>query len=424
MVFVRFPRNYSGMGPVDVWLAHHGTSFAFESAAALQRTGFSSRFLTSIYFHENSKLVKLVRRLPVGLRERLLGELRRRHHPAINPRFVDTFIIPEVLYLLCVRTELMGRLATQLMWWRNHRFDRHVASRVLSDKPRALIAYDTAALDSFRAAKRVGTLCILYQAIGHLRAGLQILREEAQLHPQFARIQQPYPQRIIDRCIQEALEADHVLAPSAYVRDTMVDNGVSLARISILPFGVDTERFHPREQPKGGPFRVLFVGAIGPRKGVIYLIEAFRQLRLPDADLVLAGNFAGDGGWLAPYRAVFRHIPHVPFHEVHEVFRTASIYVFPSLYEGSSNTNYEAMASGLPVITTYNAGSVVRDGVDGYIVPIRDVDALKEKIRLLYENADLRRELGRNARNRAKEFTWEHYTTRLSDILSRVLGKG
>jgi len=68
---------------------------------------------------------------------------------------------------------------------------------------------------------------------------------------------------------------------------------------------------------------------------------------------------------------------------------------------------YEAMACGLPVVTTPNAGSVVRDGVEGFIVSIRDPDALAERIDQLRSDADLRREMGYAARTRATQFTWE-----------------
>src|SRR5262249_27834906 len=95
----------------------------------------------------------------------------------------------------------------------------------------------------------------------------------------------------------------------------------------------------------------------------------------------------------------------------------------PSLHEGSALVTYEALASGLPVITTENAGSVVRDGVDGFVVPIRDVTALQEKILMLYQNRELRREMGARARERAEQFTWAAHRARLSALMGQILGK-
>jgi glycosyltransferase involved in cell wall biosynthesis len=109
---------------------------------------------------------------------------------------------------------------------------------------------------------------------------------------------------------------------------------------------------------------------------------------------------------------------------MHRIFESADAFVFPSLHEGSALATYEALASGLPVITTENAGSVVRDGVEGFVVPIRDVAALKEKILTLYQDAELRREMGVRARERAEQFTWEEYRARLGELLGQVLVRG
>ncbi|MBM3541772.1 MAG: glycosyltransferase, partial [Alphaproteobacteria bacterium] len=128
--------------------------------------------------------------------------------------------------------------------------------------------------------------------------------------------------------------------------------------------------------------------------------EKTRRLALPNAELVLAGRIIGSGRGLRPYRDLFRHIPHVPHGEVHALYQDADLFVFPSLHEGSAFANLEAMASGLPVITTLRAGSIVRDGEDGYIVPIRNVDALMARIERLYRDKALRDAMGTSARAR------------------------
>jgi len=101
-------------------------------------------------------------------------------------------------------------------------------------------------------------------------------------------------------------------------------------------------------------------------------------------------------------------------------YQQADIFVFPSLEEGSALVTYEAMACGLPVVTTPNAGSLVRDGVEGFIVPIRDPDALAERIEQLRADARLRQEMGRAARARAETLTWENHGQDLSTIYSSL----
>ena len=101
----------------------------------------------------------------------------------------------------------------------------------------------------------------------------------------------------------------------------------------------------------------------------------------------------------------------------------ALVFVFPSLSEGFPKVVVEAMASGLPVITTPPVAERVRDGVDGFVIPIRDVKALKEKILYFYNNPDKAIEMGKNARQRAEEFTWERYMENLIKIITYISPK-
>ena len=149
-------------------------------------------------------------------------------------------------------------------------------------------------------------------------------------------------------------------------------------------------------------------------KGIKYLLEAVKRLRLPNAELMLVGRRIGSEAAFAPYEGCFRHVPHVPYHEVHRLFTEADIFVYPSLHEGSAFATYEAMASGLPVVATPNTGSVVRDGLDGFIVKPRDIGALMERIERLYRDPGLRRTMGTSARRRAEAFTWGAYRERVA----------
>jgi glycosyltransferase involved in cell wall biosynthesis len=104
----------------------------------------------------------------------------------------------------------------------------------------------------------------------------------------------------------------------------------------------------------------------------------------------------------------------VPRTDIPAYFRWADVFVLPSICEGSALVIYEALASGLPVITTPNSGSVVRDNVDGSIVPIRSSDAIAECLEQFAKDADLRCTMGQNARENAlQSLSWQAYAERL-----------
>jgi glycosyltransferase involved in cell wall biosynthesis len=124
----------------------------------------------------------------------------------------------------------------------------------------------------------------------------------------------------------------------------------------------------------------------------------------------MIGRIVGDGSALRPWQDLFHHIDHVPQSELAEAFRKADVFVFPTLVEGMPLAVIEAMASGLPVITTPNGpGDIVRDGVDGFLVPPRNVDAIVERLEQLRANHDLRASMGQAARSRALGYTWSNY---------------
>ena len=153
-----------------------------------------------------------------------------------------------------------------------------------------------------------------------------------------------------------------------------------------------------------------------------YLLRADRAVRGSGTELTLVGNPVGNPRPLAPDRDDFTHIPHLPRPEIADVYRHADVFVFPSLIEGLGLVVLEAMASGLPVITTPNGpGEVVRDGVDGFVVPIRDVAAIVDKLEYLRTHPEERRRMGRNARERALSFTWARYQTRVLDLIRELL---
>jgi glycosyltransferase involved in cell wall biosynthesis len=197
-------------------------------------------------------------------------------------------------------------------------------------------------------------------------------------------------------------------------------------KLFYLPRGVDVDRFKPRSEADGWKpppiFRVIFSGALIERKGIHHLLEAWHRLNLRDAELWLLGNVHDEA---KPHLKQFwrDNIRLLGFkHDLENYLNQGSVYVFPSRLEGSAKTIYEAAASGLPMITTREAGDVVRDGVEGIIVHPGDVDAIAAAIEHLYQHPEIVESMGAAARQRVVEnFTWDHYRRRLLGAYERAI---
>ena len=192
-----------------------------------------------------------------------------------------------------------------------------------------------------------------------------------------------------------------------------------------VPYGVDLTNFRP--VPKEDKiFRIIHCGAISIQKGAHYLLQAFYELNLPGAELWLIDSMSNEiKPFLEKYDngRVFHKGPY-PQNILYRYYSQGSVFCLASIQEGLAMVIPQAMACGLPAICTTNTGGedIVRDGIDGFIIPIRDVEALKEKILFMYENPERRREMGESARLRVQSgFSWDDYGDRIVQAYAGIL---
>ncbi|MBD2035725.1 glycosyltransferase family 4 protein [Leptolyngbya sp. FACHB-321] len=221
-----------------------------------------------------------------------------------------------------------------------------------------------------------------------------------------------------DQTVQDELEetklADFIFCPSPHVRSSFLDAGVPAEKLLLSSYGWCPSRFpdllHQSPAPKAvdRPFTILFVGTVCVRKGAHLLMDAYVRSGIK-GKLILCGEMEPAiaevcQDWLR--RPDIIHQPYV--NNISTFYQDADLFAFPSLEEGSPLVSYEAMAHGLPMLVSpMGGGEIVRDGVDGFIRSEFDRDAWVEIIQKLAASPDLRHQLGRNASQRAAEFTYE-----------------
>jgi glycosyltransferase involved in cell wall biosynthesis len=215
-----------------------------------------------------------------------------------------------------------------------------------------------------------------------------------------------------ERFLEEYELADLIVVLSEKAAKTFRARNFPEQKLFYLPRGVDIDRFKPGPRPP--IFRAIFSGALIERKGVHHLLEAWHRLNLKNAELWLVGSIHAEA---KPHLQKFwrENVKTFGFVRDHERYLSQStIYVFPSQWEGSAKTIYEAAACGLPSITTREAGDVIRDGVEGIIVQPGDVDAIAAAIEHLYRHPEIVERMSAAARRRVVEnFTWDHFRARL-----------
>ncbi len=388
-----------------------GARLHYAVPAVLQRAGMLQRLYTDC---ANIGLLRQVERIwpsrlqPASVR-RLFGRKLPPEIPASKVRQVRFAVGHDLLTRSVSRDDRKNRASDALL----HRVLRENfggANTIYT----VLVNED---LEFCRAAKEKGCR-IVHEAMSSPDIGLVAQAEHARHpgHGSTGPLDDIERGRHRDR--QKYAVANLILVPSQFVRDAVVSLGAEESKVAIVPYGIDRRWLALPSNPIRG--RVLFVGKVGLLKGNHYLAAATRLLRERGVhcDVRVVGPQDAD-----VKNALFAgptYLGQIPRAEIHREYAVADVLVLPSLCEGMAMVTLEAMAVGLPVITTPNAGSVVRDGIDGLIVPARNAAALADAIEKILTERCLRETMSRNARERAAAFTWERYEDRLIGALSKI----
>ena len=404
---------------------------AYQAVVGLAHAGLLGGFLTGYFNRGPSPFDGVLRRLSPAWFERWDRLRQRRSEPGIPGARVRS----AWSYDLALRLE--GRLADrsnharrELASWRTRRFDRTLTRTLRRDRPAAALVFsDVGSGFALPFCKREGIPYVLSMVHGDVREERAVLEREEQAAPEFfslylgqGSLDREELGWLHDRRLRELELADRVLVPSDHIAATIVGYGVNAARVDVIPYAADTRRFRPDPSKRHGEgCTFLFAGGISQRKGVGYLLRAWQRVRRPGWRLQLLGALPRDPGPLEPLLDGVALLGRVAHAEVPARMAAADVFVFPSLFEGSAVVTYEALACGLPGIVTPAAGSVLRDGVEGFVVPPADVESLAAAMERLGADPELRAGQSGAARRRAEAYDWPRYHAAIAAAVREAL---
>lgn len=286
------------------------------------------------------------------------------------------------------------------------------------------VGWSGACLQSFHRAKELGALTVVERGSSHIAYQTEVLQEEYEKWG--LKFTDTHP-GIYDREMQAYDIADRIAIPSLYTKRTFLDQGIPENKLIHIPYGTSLQQFYPVPK-EDQTFRIIHCGAISLRKGIQYLLRAFYELRLPDAELWLVGSITPEAKpFIEKYQSDRILLKgKQPHDQLRWFYSQCSVFCLASIEEGLAMVQAQAMACRLPVIHTTNTGGsdIVRDGIDGFCVPIRDVEALKEKILFFYENPDRQEEMGRSALKQAQtSLSWDDYGQKMINAYSEALNQ-
>lgn len=386
-----------------VIVSHPGRQYSHELVYALQEGNMLLKYFTGFWYKPDKFPYNILKKLP-----RLEKELKKRYFEKIHPEFVAQNPFPEIKHRFVLKTKNRDLYIGK-------EFDRWVAKKLKNMDFDIFIGYELSSLKSFEYSKKNNKICIYDLPTVAYNFQIEVFEKYLKI---------PYEREVILKKKREIELADYFLVPSEVVKKSLIELNIPENKIFKIPYGTDLKVFSPKkEYKKGKKLKIIFVGNISFCKGIEILLKAMDELKNKiEFELNIVGGKGGAERILKRYEGICRYYSFLPHEELKRLYKENDIFIFPSFLEGFAQVVLEAMVSGLPVIVSDRAGSndVVRNGIDGFIIPAGDVNALKEKILYFYNNIDKIEEMGKSAAEQARKYTWERYRENVRKVIKQI----
>ncbi len=384
---------------------HAGKRDDYQIALALQEANMLFALVTELYFPLNKKWFVIIANL-------------LKLHFSFHKRYKEG--LPSEKVIISYEAFLYQLL---FMITKNEEYDLkkgaalgQKAKKISQKYNIPIIAVNTCAADAFE--QNSVTPKILFQFHPQSDFIKEIYLEEINLNPKSKEtLMTEYEFKMDEKSLlnynKEIELADHYICASSVTKKSLIYKNLEDKKIKVIPYGVDIDKFKFKQREQSDVFKVIFIGTINYRKGIKYLLDSLSLMNNVELTIVTRGNFYKN--IIDNYSFPINLVIDVPHDKLQEELHKAHCFVLPSILEGFGQVILEAMATGIPVIATENtaANDIVENGVDGFVTPIRDVQAIKVSLEKLQSDFSFTQAMGKAAHEKAKIYSWQKFRTDL-----------
>lgn len=410
-----------------VIVAHPGKQHSFQTATALKEHGLLLKYVTTVY----DKKFSLLYFLKQFLKGKAFKKALSRKCDALEDNDVKLFCSLGGLSIIALaKLNLNRKYKDRLIKIVHQAFARKVALYALRHKADAVIMYDSNVYDAFDILKKNNPeiICILDATIASRSYMKKLYEKDMQLYPDEGLKKEQlflWKQNLSQRYDREFRQADYIFAGSEFVKQSITNLIKDPSKIFIIPYGVNIRQFHNTQRNfEQSPLRLLFVGGVSRRKGIHHLLKVVSCYSSKEVILEIAGAFDSTDSLYKKYhdRANISFFGFVTRNQIANVYAQSHLFILPSIAEGMAMVGLEALASGLPVLCTYNAGLsvVVKNGYNGFNIPASDEKALQDRIDWFINHKKEMSTMSTNAERSAQGYSWENYRTHVASTLKQI----
>ncbi len=389
----------------------------------LNKAGLLEKFYTDSYIGNKPLLESILRLILRVYNKDFTKKWLTRKHDGINSNRVKSNEIWGIKYAIERKRAVIYAELERVFVKFNRKFCNWIIKELQNERnlPDAFYGFNRASYELFEYLKEKNIITILEQTLIPHKLEYEIINDEIEKWKGWEKVEikRNVNSELCERELKEYELSDYIIAPSAFVKTGLINLGVPSYKIILIPYGIDTSQFsYKRKIFKNRPLKIVFMGEVGLRKGVPYLLEAVKKLGKKNVHLKLAGSVSLKQEIISRYLDCAEFLGHKPKSEILSLLYWADVFILPSLAEGSAISTYEALATGLPVITTPNAGTLVENEKTGIIIESASVEAIQIALTKLLENPELVEQYSQNAYNSRWLYDISRYER---DILNFVL---
>lgn len=400
---------------MKVTICHPGTQHSHYLAKQLYKQGCLLKFHTGIAFGDDHIINVIIKLLPQNIKKRI----KTRIIDGLPDRKIKRNIFNEIIALYKLT---IGYDQEETFFYRNKNFQKSLNEKdlIVAD---VVIGYDTSSWLIAEKCKNLGITFILDVTIGHPNSKNLIFTNLSKKYPNWENQLQIKNETLISYEQKENELASLIVTPSNFVKDTYIENGISSNKITVVPFGTDTSFFKFQQKEAKQKIKFLFFGSLNTRKGLPLLLSVWEKSNFKTSELTIAGF-----GNLPKNLKLPKNVTNkgkIAPEDRQKLFENHDVFVFPSNFEGFAQVQIEAAASGLPIISTINAGSqeLVKNEFNGIVITAESEQELKEAITFFIDNKEKISEMSINQKEVIANFSWDAYGERWIKLLNDIHSK-
>lgn len=413
------------MRKLSIIVAHPYQQHSFQTASAIKHMGDLQAYITTVY-DKDSSITALVKKLLKG--DNLKRANNRRCSYLNDTEVIQFCEFESLLLLLLHRIDKSRKFYDLLNAYILKKFNRKLAKYIMKNNTDAVILYDTLCAEciSILRENNCKSKIIIDMSAPNFSYMDHFFSENVKKYPKYSLMlkNEMKSQKYLNRLAASKYEidnADYFLVASQFSKKSLIYSGINENTIFLCKYGINMD-YSNLEKQKNNKVRIIFIGDVNQKKGIIDFVKIARVLTNNDFEFNIVGKYDEDDQIYTSNKDLCNFYGYVTHDEVLNICENMDIIIFPSLSDGFGLSVIEAMSKKVVPIVSTNAGvsDIVNNGVNGFTFNIGDIENVVARCRYLKNDFSALRNMQNEAFECVSNMKWTDYYKQIENAINSV----